>query len=85
MPPPAFLENSEVPPITADDPGAAPSDPHSLDATFREPAPEISKDRFYTSSRATELRLGSGRVVLDSPDVTWAEARRMSNLKNCLS
>ncbi len=82
MPPPAFLETAEVMPFS--DPGMvnAPADPKILYATLRVPAAEGSKDRFYSPERATELRLGTGRIVLGRSDVTWDMARKMSILKN---
>jgi esterase/lipase superfamily enzyme len=82
MPPPAFLERSEVTPFT--DPGQvnAPADPQILYATLREPATVAGEDRFYASERAAELRLGSGRIALGASDVTWDEARQLSILKN---
>jgi esterase/lipase superfamily enzyme len=82
MPPPAFLESAEVTPFT--DPGQVnvPADPRILYVTLREPVTVAGEDRFYTSERAAELRLGAGRIVLGASDVTWDEARRLSILKN---
>jgi esterase/lipase superfamily enzyme len=81
MTPPEFLTDADVTPFT--DPGqvAAPADPQMLYATLREPATTAGEDRFYSSKRAAELRLGSGRIVLGRNDITWDEARRMSILK----
>lgn len=82
MPPPAFLESAEVPRFSDADPVSAPADPRILYATLREPAEKPGEDRFYTTDRAAELRLGTGRIVLGRSDITWDEARRMSILKN---
>lgn len=82
MPPPAFLEDEEVATFTHTGPVTATADPRILYATVRQPASEVSQDRFYTPERATELRLGSGRIVLGRSDISWDEARKMSILKN---
>lgn len=82
MSPPAFLEKAEVTPFTDRDRVDAPVDPQILYATLREPATVEGEDRFYTSERAAELRLGTGRIVLGTNEVTWEEARQMSILKN---
>ena len=82
MPPPAFLQNAEVPPFQDPSPVTAPGDPRILYATLRQPATHGGEDRFYTAERAAELRLGTSRVVLGRSDVTWEMARRMSILKN---
>lgn len=84
MPPPAFLENEEVPPFTDTGEVGLPPDPEILFATLRAPNVEDGKDeeRYYTNDRAGEIRLGSGRIVLGRSDVTWDEARKLSILKN---
>jgi esterase/lipase superfamily enzyme len=82
MPPPAFLESAEVTPFADATRVDAPEDPQILYATLREPATVEGEDRFYSSERAAELRLGAGRIVLGESDITWEQARRMSILKN---
>ncbi len=82
MPPPAFLEGEEVTPFTDTSRVALPADPQVLYATLREPATSGSKDRFYSTERAAELRLGHSRIELGRSDVTWDMARRISILKN---
>lgn len=82
MTPPAFLERAEVPPFTDPEAVETPTDPRILYATLREPAAVEGEDRFYTSERAAEVRLGSGRIVLGTHDVTWDETRRLSILKD---
>jgi esterase/lipase superfamily enzyme len=82
MAPPAFLESAEVAPFSDTGSVNVPADPQILYATLREPVTVAGEDRFYTSERAAELRLGAGRIVLGTSDVTWEEARRMSLLKN---
>jgi esterase/lipase superfamily enzyme len=81
MPPPAFLEDGEVPLFSDPGPVQAPADPQILYATLRQPAAPGGKDRFYSPERATELRLGTGRVVLAREGASWELARRMSILK----
>jgi hypothetical protein len=82
MAPPAFLENAEVTPFTDTRDVSVPADPRIFYATLREPVTVAGEDRFYTSDRAAELRLGVGRIVLGASDITWDEARRMSLLKD---
>jgi hypothetical protein len=82
MAPPAFLENAEVTPFTDTGNVSVPGDPRIFYATLREPVTVAGEDRFYTSERAAELRLGVGRIVLGASDITWDEARRMSLLKD---
>jgi esterase/lipase superfamily enzyme len=82
MPPPAFLGEGSVEPFKAAGPVEAPADPEILYATLRQPAGPESEDRFYTSDRAEQVRLGKGRIVLGRSDVTWEQARQISILKN---
>ncbi len=82
MPPPAFLEAAEIPPFSDPTPVALPPDPRLFYATVRIPSQDGDPDRFYTKRRATEIRLGVGRVALGRGDLTWDQARRMSVLKN---
>lgn len=83
MPPPAFLESAEIPPFSSANPiGVSADDPEVLYATLREPAGPDGENRFYSPERASELRVGSGRVALAGDDVTWEMARRISRLKS---
>lgn len=82
MPPPAYLEDSEVAPFSDAGEVTTAPDPLMLFATLRAPADADGQERFYGSDRAAALRLGAGRIVLGRNDLSWDEARRMSILKN---
>jgi esterase/lipase superfamily enzyme len=53
-----------------------------LYATDREPATEEDPERYYRNERGNLLRLGVGRIDFGPGGVDWAEARRVSLLKN---
>jgi len=82
MRPPGVFVDRVIDPLMATEAVSVPSDPLVLYATLRAPAASGTKDRFYSSERAAAVRLGVARVELGRSDITWAEARRISILKN---
>jgi esterase/lipase superfamily enzyme len=82
MAPPAFLESDEVSSFSDTTAVAAPADPVILYASLRQPAGSPAQGRYYSDTRSGDLRVGAARIVLGTSDITWAEARHMSILKN---
>ncbi|KPK11092.1 MAG: hypothetical protein AMJ68_07080 [Acidithiobacillales bacterium SG8_45] len=82
MPAPKVYEEKEISPF-ADDLDAQPI-PYDgiLYATDREPVNGDSKEDFYENERGHILRLGLGRIKLGKENLSWAEAREISLLKN---
>ena len=82
MRPPGVFVDRVIDPLMALEGVSLPADPMVLYATLRAPAQAGTKDRFYSSDRAAAVHLGVGRIELGRGDITWAEARRISILKN---
>lgn len=82
MRPPGVFVDRVIDPLMALESVSVPADPLVLYATLRTPARAGTKDRFYSSDRAAAVHLGVGRIELGRSDITWAEARRISILKN---
>ncbi len=82
MRPPGVFVDRVIDPLMATETVSVPADPQVLYATLRAPAAPGTKDRFYSSERAAAVRLGIARIELGRSDITWAEARRISILKN---
>jgi len=82
MPAPDIYDTGVIDPFTDTNPLEQIPYEGILYATDREPDTTNFINNFYENKRGYLLRLGIGRIILGTNEMTWEEARQISLLKN---